>query len=78
MFWQEKYANLNADLLQAHIESEPGRLAELYTRCADTAELHKDTNATCFYLTHALVYALDAGLDEQGVLVDRLKSYGRI
>lgn len=76
--WRSSYYELDAKLMQAHVDSEPVKLAELYTLCADTAEHHNDTNASCFYLTHALVYALEAGIDEHETLSERLKTYGRI
>jgi len=78
MHWQEKHAGLHAELLLAHSEYEPVKLAQLYTLCADTAERYSDINAACFYLTHALVYALEGGMDEYKDLIARLEAYGRI
>jgi hypothetical protein len=51
---------LEADLLSAHAASDGRRLAALYRAAADGAN---DIDAACFYLTHAYVYALEAGDD---------------
>jgi len=76
--WQEAHKELDDQLLQAHKISESSLLANLYTRSANLAEQNNDVDAACFYLTQALIYALDAGLADDEVLVERLSFYGRI
>lgn len=76
--WQEEHRELDAELLQAHKDPEPSILAILYTRSADIAEQNNDIDAACFYLTQALVYALEAGLADDETLVKRLSQHGRI
>ena len=53
---------LDAALLQAHAASDTPLLSRLYTEAADRAEAEGKTDAACFYLTHAYVFALEAGL----------------
>jgi hypothetical protein len=65
---------LDADLIAAHETGDLHRLARLYARAADEAS---DENAAAFYLTHAYVFALDAGLDTAPQLRDRLILMGR-
>ena len=36
-----------------------------------------EIDAACFFLTHAYVFALEAGASEAGVLHARLKAQGR-
>ncbi|MEM1352382.1 MAG: hypothetical protein AAGF27_08550 [Pseudomonadota bacterium] len=49
---------LEQDLLAAHRENDRARLARLYAQAAEQAE---DENARGFFLTHAYVFALEAG-----------------
>ncbi|MFK7856180.1 MAG: hypothetical protein AB8B79_18840 [Granulosicoccus sp.] len=76
--WQQEHKELEAQLLRAHKLSESSLLANLYTRSADLAEQNNDVDAACFYLTQALIYALEAGLADDEMLVKRLSLYGRI
>ena len=68
---------LDAALLAAHGDGDSAGLAVLYTTAADRAEQAGDVDAACFYLTHAYVFALEAGLAEAGALNRRLASFGR-
>lgn len=63
---------LNERLLAAHDASDPKSLAALYAEAADGAE----TDAAAFYLTHAWVFALDAGLDDAALYEARLRDRG--
>lgn len=69
---------LNSALLQAHRVDDIEALVYLYTDAADAEEHESNVDAACFYLTHALVYALQAGLDEHAALRARLQAYGRV
>lgn len=69
--------SLNRDLLAAHAAGHHEDLVRLYTLAADRAELRGDTDATCFFLTHAFVFALESGSDAAFALNQRLVSYGR-
>ena len=70
-------AALDAALLQAHSESDFQALVALYAQAADLAQSDGDTEAMCFYLTHAYVFALETGSPEAGALHARLKAEGR-
>jgi len=66
--------NLDTALRDAHQKGNGAALVRLYTQAAEEAE---DIDATCFYLTHAYVFALELGAPEAGDLNARLVSYGR-
>ncbi len=70
-------ADLDAALLDAHEQADAPLLSDLYTQAADAAEQRGDIDAACFYLTHAYVFALDAGLPSAGGLNRRLAAHGR-
>ena len=63
--------NLDERLLQAHADNDS---SALYTEAADQA---CDVNTHCFFLTHAYVFALEAGAETATDLHRRLKHYGR-
>ncbi len=67
--------DLDARLLEAHGRADLAALVTLYTEAADTAD---ETDAEMFYLTHALVFALDIGDGRAGDLRARLRAAGRI
>ena len=67
--------DLNAALLAAHEVNDKAALVELYTRAADAAD---DTDASCFFLTHAYVFALELGHPQAPQLHDRLAQHGRV
>ncbi len=71
------HAALDAALIKAHAADDREHLVSLYTKAADLAEASGDTDATCFYLTHAYVFALQAGDRRADNLHTRLVSYGR-
>ena len=70
-------ADLEAALLQAHAAEDTALLVALYTRAADLSEQSRDTEAMCFYLTHAYVFALESGHAAAGDLNRRLAALGR-
>ena len=67
---------LERALLAAHSEEDGLLLAQLYEQAADLSEAAGDAEAACFYLTHALVFALQEGADSVGSLRARLHAYG--
>lgn len=69
--------DLDNRLLQAHAEDDKQALIDLYTLAADQSEAAGDIDAACFYLTHAFVFALEAGAPEAAVLNRRLVDRGR-
>ncbi|MFW8595178.1 hypothetical protein [Cribrihabitans neustonicus] len=69
--------DLDRALLSAHADHDLAALVRLYTVAGDRAEAAGDINAACFYLTHAFVFALEAGAPEAGALNARLAEHGR-
>ena len=67
-------SGLDTALLEAHLRADLGALVTLYTQAADEAN---DAAAAGFYLTHAMVFALDAGLSAATPLRARLIAMGR-
>ncbi len=68
---------LHRQLLKAHADGDTAAIIRLYTLAADHAEQKADVNAACFFLTHAFVFALEAGAPEADRLNLRLFKYGR-
>ncbi len=66
--------DLDAQMIAAHEARDQEALIRLYTQAADQAN---DLTASCFYLTHAYVFALEAGAPEAPALHARLKAQGR-
>ncbi|MCQ0092746.1 hypothetical protein [Roseovarius sp. M141] len=66
--------DLHSRMLAAHARPDPAALVELYTEAADCAN---DLDASCFFLTHAYVFALEAGAPQAGQLRRRLLRHGR-
>lgn len=66
--------DLDARMLRAHAEDDRAALIRLYALAADGAN---DLDAACFYLTHAYVFALEAGAPEAPALHARLVAHGR-
>ena len=61
-------------MIRAHAAGDQAALIALYAQAADTAN---DLNAACFFLTHAYVFALEAGAAEAASLHARLVAHGR-
>ncbi len=70
-------ADLDRALLQAHEDKDSAALVRLYTLAGDQAEDAGNIDAACFYLTHAFVFALEAGMPEARALNRRLAARDR-
>lgn len=70
-------ARLDVALLAAHRDGDEAALVRLYTLAADRSEAEGRTDAACFYLTHAYVFALASGAPDCGPLNLRLWRHGR-
>jgi len=68
---------LDKALLAAHAAGDTDALVHLYTCAADLAESHSETDASCFFLTQAFVFALEVGHPQARVLNARLAEQGR-
>ena len=66
--------DLDTRMITAHEANDRMALIKLYAEAADGAN---DLDASCFYLTHAYVFALEAGTSEAAPLHARLKAHGR-
>lgn len=69
---------LDASLAAAHEDGDPTRLSKLYERAANALIEAGDTDAACFFLTQAYVFALEAGAPKAEELKRRLKAHDRI
>ncbi len=67
-------SGLDDALLAAHSRNDREALVRLYAQAADASD---DKEAAGFYLTHAYVFALDAGLPIADELRTRLVHMGR-
>ena len=67
-------SELDARLLAAHAEGDADALVTLYAAAAEAAN---DADAAAFYLTHAHVFALEAGHPQTDALRARLIALGR-
>ncbi|MEM8592788.1 MAG: hypothetical protein AAGF13_09715 [Pseudomonadota bacterium] len=66
---------LHEELLAAHIARDGEKMVALYTTAADQAD---DEDEEMFFLTHAYIFALEAGHPKAPALRQRLKEAGRI
>jgi len=73
----EEAAALHAAILAAHAQHDLEQLVDLYAIAADSKEVEGDVDATCFFLTQAFVFALEAGAARAHELNRRLVAYGR-
>ena len=69
-------AALNDALLAAHVAHDNETLVKLYKQAGERV-LAEDEVQGCFYLTHAYVFALEAGLAEAEELRAMLVARGR-
>ncbi|WP_299414550.1 hypothetical protein [uncultured Sulfitobacter sp.] len=67
-------SDLHAQMLAAHATGDVDALIGLYTQAADQAS---DVDQACFFLTHAHVFALEAGDPRAQTLRAQLVSHGR-
>lgn len=65
------------ELQRAHADGDSYALCDLYAQQADFHESAGDTDACCFFLTHALVYGLESDHPNADTLRHRLARYGR-
>ncbi|MCH9824149.1 MULTISPECIES: hypothetical protein [Lentibacter] len=68
-------SELQTRLLSAHEKDDRKGLIALYTEAADQSN---DMIERSFFLTHAFVFALEAGDMRAPLLHDRLREMGRI
>ncbi|HKL45438.1 MAG TPA: hypothetical protein VJ906_04280 [Roseovarius sp.] len=66
--------NLDDRMISAHAAQDRMALIKLYREAADSVN---DRDASCFFLTHAYIFALEAGATEAQNLHARLKAQGR-
>ncbi|SEK47043.1 hypothetical protein SAMN05443999_101488 [Roseovarius azorensis] len=66
--------DLDTAMIRAHEMGDRAALIALYAQAAGGAQ---DLDAACFYLTHAYVFALEAGALEAKTLHARLVAHGR-
>ncbi len=66
--------SLDDRMISAHAAQDRMALIKLYREAADSVN---DRDASCFFLTHAYIFALEAGATEAQNLHARLKAQGR-
>lgn len=66
-------SRLSAAFEAAHAARDPAALCRLYGAAAEAAE---SETARAFFLTHAWIFALEAGLPEADALAVRLRASG--
>ncbi|WP_306155679.1 hypothetical protein [Roseovarius sp. MMSF_3281] len=66
--------DLDTRMITAHEANDRMALIKLYAEAANGAN---DLDASCFYLTHAYVFALEAGAPQAKDLHARLVKHGR-
>ncbi|MGI9391764.1 MAG: hypothetical protein ACR2O1_17040 [Boseongicola sp.] len=71
-------SELDARLLDAHAGTNLAKIAYHYGLAADQAEVEDDVDRACFFLTHAWVFALEAGDPTADEYRSRLAAYGRV
>lgn len=67
-------SDLNAQLLAAHDSDDKTTLVSLYICAADQDD---DIDASCFFLTHAYIFALEIADPRASMLRQKLASHGR-
>ncbi len=67
--------DLEARLLAAHARGQGPELARLYNHAAKSYS--SDPVRAAFYLTHAYVFALEAGMPEAAAYYQQLRSWGK-
>lgn len=68
---------LDESICAAHLAGDAAALSTLYAFAADDAAKDGDVDREGFFLTHALVFALDAGLPIAEICAERLRATGR-
>ncbi len=68
---------LDTALIRAHTDYDLNALVTLYQKAGLSCIDANDVDAGCFYLTHAYIFALEAGFSEAHEIHTVLVSYGR-
>lgn len=68
---------LEAALLEAHRAGDVQALVQLYTEAGTLSEANRATTRAYFFLTHAWIFALEAGDPVADKLKARLVAHGR-
>ena len=68
---------LDARLIAAHKAGKSSTMAALYREAADMAEAEGDAERAAFFMTHAWIFALEAGDPVAEILDAALKDAGR-
>ncbi len=68
-------SDLDDRLLAAHARDDRRALVTLYTEAGISAN---NLDASCFYLTHAYIFALEMGHGDTDALHARLAAHGRV
>jgi hypothetical protein len=70
-------AELGRVLLDAHEEGDQEKLARLYQTLAYRVEAQGDSDAACFFMTHAYVFGLVVGSPDAASAWEFLRVHGR-
>lgn len=70
-------ADLNAELLAAHAAGDKPAIMRLYRQAGNQMLAEGATDAGCFYLTHAYIFALDCGSADATEIHRILVAHGR-
>ena len=68
---------LDHEILAAHADGDAARLPALYRQAGEAMLADGKVNTGCFYLTHAYIYALEAGFPMARDIHQILVSHGR-
>jgi hypothetical protein len=70
-------SDLDRRLLEAHASGGADALSRLYHEASRLADGAGDRDRAAFFLTHAWIFALEAGTPLAETLRDRLRDWGR-
>lgn len=70
--------HLDRAVLDAHADGDEGAIARAYLDAADAARAEGESDRACFFLTHAWIFALEAGDPLAAVCHARLEQAGRV
>lgn len=70
--------SLDMRLLNAYRSGAPASISEAYCDIAAEAAAAQDADREAFFLTHAFIFALEAGCPKAAILSDRLRTLGRL
>ena len=65
-------------MLGAHADGSAGALIQHYAKAAEMAETEGDVDRAAFFLTHAWVFALEAGDERAATFREKLASWSRV